>query len=97
MKPVSIRAQAETDIDDVYKWYEHNRPGLGDDFMLKVEAVVEQLRRDPKMYAIVYHGVRRAFLRRFPYGVYCFEDDSRIVIIAVMHGRRDPSAWRNRI
>jgi len=41
-------------------------------------------------------GFRRRLLRRFPYGILYKEEESQIVIVAVMHLRRRPGYWRNR-
>ncbi len=50
----------------------------------------------PQIHAEIYKGVRRAPTRRFPYGIYYrFAEDS-IVVIAVMHSRRDPRRWEER-
>ena len=45
---------------------------------------------------MIYRDVRRMLLARFPYGVYFREFPEVIVIIACMHGRRDPKRWENR-
>jgi toxin ParE1/3/4 len=34
---VIIRPEAELDIDDAYQWYESQRKGLGQNFLLCVE------------------------------------------------------------
>jgi plasmid stabilization system protein ParE len=40
--------------------------------------------------------VRRALLQRFPYAVYFILDDQIIVILAILHQRRDPAVWKRR-
>jgi plasmid stabilization system protein ParE len=35
-------------------------------------------------------------LRRFPYGIYYRLYPDSIVIVACMHGRRDPKRWQSR-
>jgi plasmid stabilization system protein ParE len=35
-------------------------------------------------------------LKRFPYGLYYSIEDGAVVIVAVVHGRRDPAVWQNR-
>jgi|SRR5579872_2457094 len=42
-------------------------------------------------------GTRRIVLRRFPYLVVFRETTSGIEIIAVVHGRRRPGYWRDRL
>lgn len=36
-----VRREAEADIDQAFAWYESQRPGLGHDFLLCVEAAMD--------------------------------------------------------
>jgi hypothetical protein len=49
------------------------------------------------MYPTVYRRARRIKLRRFPYNVFYVESDDELLIVACMHGRRDPRRWRRRL
>ena len=42
-------------------------------------------------------GVRRVLVRRFPYRMLYLVEDSRAVVLALVHVRRDESAWRERL
>ncbi len=75
-----IRPEAEADLVNAREWYERQREGLGAQFLLCVEEVLERIGRTPEMYAVVYHDVRRAFTRRFPYAVYYRVDDHAMVV-----------------
>jgi hypothetical protein len=44
----------------------------------------------------VHRTVRRALLRRFPFGVFYRAEPSRIVVIGILHGSRDPKVWKGR-
>jgi len=35
--------------------------------------------------------IRRMLIRRFPYGIFYVVKDDAVVVLAVLHGRRDPS------
>jgi hypothetical protein len=41
--------------------------------------------------------VRRALLRKFPYGVFYFVFDDTVVVLACFHTRRDPKDWQKRV
>jgi toxin ParE1/3/4 len=45
------------------------------------------------MHPEVRPGVRRALLRRFPYGVFFAAGDVAITVLAVLHHRRSPRRW----
>ena len=41
-------------------------------------------------------GIRRAIVRRFPYGVFYLVADTEIRVIAVVDMARNPSVWQGR-
>jgi hypothetical protein len=50
----------------------------------------------PALFPMVYEDVRRALLRRFPYGIFFRDLGGTRRVIAVMDLRRDPQRWRRR-
>ena len=68
--PLIITADAEEDLAEAKAWYERKRKGLAEEFLLCVEAALDQIRRVPAAATEVYPGVRRVVVRRFPYGVF---------------------------
>jgi toxin ParE1/3/4 len=91
-----VRPEAEQDIAETFEWYEQQRKGLGDDFLLRVESAFDFLMQDPFSFAPIYKDIRRTLLRRFPYGVFYFVSDTHIVVLAVMHAKRHPKKWKSR-
>ena len=96
MKPVLIRPAAAADVEDAFAWYERQRPGLGVDFRLELQAALDRVAEKPELYQMIRRDTRRALLRRFPYGVFYRVYPEAIVVVAVMHGRRDPRRWQSR-
>ncbi|WP_089720771.1 type II toxin-antitoxin system RelE/ParE family toxin [Candidatus Entotheonella palauensis] len=92
-----IRPEAEADLFDARDWYERQRNGLGREFLLCVEEVIERIRRTPEMYAVTYRDVRRALIRRFPYAIYYRIEVTEVVVLSILHTRRDPREWQSRI
>lgn len=92
-----IRREAELDIKEAYAWYEDQRINLGKSFVAEVEAKLEDIEENPELYAEVYGNVRRALCKRFPYSIYFIKTDKDVVIIGVLHQRRNPGAWQARI
>ena len=95
-KALIIRPDAERDLAEAYGWYEARVPGLGSDFLLSIDAALSSIQRTPKMYRIVYENVRRALVRRFPYGIFYMVEEDRIVVLGILHARRDPKTWQDR-
>jgi plasmid stabilization system protein ParE len=93
---VVIRPEAEADLAEAFAWYEERRAGLGDRFLLSVEATLSAIKRYPESFPVVHRQVRRALLRRFPYGVFYTVAESAIVVFAVFHCGRAPRRWQER-
>lgn len=91
-----LRPEAQAELLGARDWYEAERVGLGAVFTAAVEAAVTAILRNPAAYPRVRGDTRRALLRRFPYAVYFRPTAGEIVVLAVMHGRRDPRQWRSR-
>ncbi|SFV61906.1 Plasmid stabilization system protein [hydrothermal vent metagenome] len=97
MNSIEFKPEVYEDIKIAYDWYEKQRIGLGEDFLLTLEASYAKIVRMPKAYQPIYKTVRRKLTRRFPYGVFFTLQDSQIIIIAVMHTKRNPSDWNERL
>ena len=65
-------------------------------FLLCVEEVLERIGRAPELYTAVYHDVRRALTRRFPYAVYYRIAGHEVVVLGILHTHRDPCEWQSR-
>lgn len=92
-----VRPEAEQDLAEAYDWYENQVTGLGVDFLDAVDSTFETITSNPHFYRKIHRNLRRALLRRFPYGVFYLEGELTVTVIAVIHGRRDPKRWQKRI
>ena len=45
----------------------------------------------------IWRSTRRALLQRFPFGIYNRLTDDSAVVVAVLHGSRDPRHWKLRV
>ncbi len=96
MKPPIFRPAAAADVEEAYRWYESQQAGLGEEFLEATGLVIESVMANPELFPIIHRQTRRVLLRRFPYGLYYRIVDDQIVIVACMHGRRDPRRWQSR-
>ena len=90
-----VRPAAAADIEDAVDWYERQREGLGTEFLEAVYLALESIAQNPQRAPLIHRDVRRALLRRFPYGIYYRVYPDLVVVVACMHGRRDPKRWRS--
>ena len=90
---LTVRPEAELDIDAAFEYYEDQRTGLGYDFLLCVEAAISIIERNPTHHRKIHKELRRIAVRRFPYRIFYFIQDERIIVTALFHVRRDPQSW----
>ena len=93
---VVFRRRAREEFDAAGDWYEHERPGLGRQFIEEVDNLLGRLLDTPSLFPVVHRDIRRAVLRRFPYCVYFRVREGRVVILAIMHTARRPDDWQGR-
>ncbi len=94
--PVVWLQEADADLKDARAWYDNVRSELGERFAHAVEDTVETIAESPLQFSIVHRKLRRAGVRRFPYSIFFEVQESRIVVIACFHGRRDPAHGKAR-
>jgi len=92
-----VRSEAETDLSEAYAWYDSKSTGLGEEFLLRVEAAFDSIRYNPLMNSCIYKEARRKVLRRFPFCVFYTIHQTTIFILAVIHAKRNPQHWKGRI
>jgi len=87
---------AEADVDRVLSWYHERGHDLADHFLLALEQCLDSIQANPQAFPVVHRDIRRALLRRFPYCVFYIISDKQIVVLACLHGHRDPNVWQER-
>jgi toxin ParE1/3/4 len=91
-----IKPSAEIDAMDAANWYNHKVDGLGNEFLLALEAKINSIRRNPHQFAIVYKNIRRALTERFPFGLFFIVEDEVVYVLAIIHTSRSPKIWMKR-
>ncbi|MEI6269858.1 MAG: type II toxin-antitoxin system RelE/ParE family toxin [Methylococcaceae bacterium] len=94
---VLFHPDAELELNAAIDYYEAIENGLGYDFSLEIISAIGRVIDFPKAWLIIEGDIRRALVKRFPYGILYAEDQGLIYIIAVMHLHRDPEYWKHRI
>jgi plasmid stabilization system protein ParE len=96
MKPVRFLRPAELEMLDAAQYYELQAPGLGIDFLDKIDSAIQDIGMNPERWPVAHFNIRRRLIHRFPYAMLYLIDDKEIVIQAVMHLRRRPGYWIDR-
>ena len=94
---VKFLAAAKEEFSNAVSYYDSQKEGLGDEFADEVWRTISMIVAHPLAWQQLSRRTRRCLTKRFPYGViYQVRSDS-ILIIAVMHLRRHPESWRERV
>lgn len=83
-----VRPNAEQQATEAYLWYEERLVGLGDEFILSLDASINSISRNPNLFQKKYKNIRMGMLDRFPYGVYYIIDNNLIIVLAILHFSR---------
>jgi plasmid stabilization system protein ParE len=91
-----LSTKAEADLAEAVEWYNRIRPGLGDGLVLCVEQANDRILDYPEAFPVILPGVRRALVRRYPYGVFFRVRSMRVEVEAIFHLRQDPARLTSR-
>ena len=90
---LTVSDRAALEIVEAYEWYQEQHPGLGFEFLEALDEQFQAIIQSPQLYAQIHRGVRRALLRRFPYGVFYASKGEIISVLAVVRTSRSPRRW----
>lgn len=83
---------------ETVSFYESRAVGLGEGYLAEFEALMIRVVQAPQAFRIERKpDIRRAHLGRFPFTVIYREVGSAVQVLAVMHKRRRPSYWTERL
>lgn len=94
---LALHAEAEADVAEGISFYEQRTVGLGSDFLDEVLRAFERIELTPEAWPRLEGPIRRCLVERFPYGVYYRNAPGQIYVLAVMHGKKKPGAWKKRL
>jgi toxin ParE1/3/4 len=97
MSLVSFHPEALNEFLESARYYESQQPNLGHRFVDAVREAIHRIAAHPLLYHVVEGNVRQCQVLRFPYGIIFRVKADRIEIVAVMHLRRQPGYWKERM
>jgi toxin ParE1/3/4 len=97
MKTVLFDRRAEEEFSLGAQYYDEQEKGLGLRFLLAVEEATNKSASNPQIYPEIANGCRKCRVKKFPYALIFRVLNEGIQVIAVMHLKREPGYWKNRI
>jgi len=92
----SIHETAEAEVNEAADFYDLEHPGLGSVFLDEVERAIKAISQYPEAAPLVWGGVRKRPLLKFPYSLVYSVRPNEIRLLAVAHQKRRPFYWRGR-
>lgn len=93
---IVLRPAAKAEFEDAMIWYERQRRGLGEEFVIEIDEALAKVAESPMRYPVLFGDIRKTSARRFPYAIYFRLRGTTVVVLAIFHGRRDPRVWQSR-
>ncbi len=90
MRTVKFLSEAEVEIRDSVLWYNLQQEGLGLEFVRCVDECIERIKRAPELYPKVHYHLRRSVVKRFPFIIMYDFTETKILVYAVFHSKRNP-------
>jgi toxin ParE1/3/4 len=97
VKPYAFHPEAGGEYTQAAEYYAAIAPELGGSFYDEIERLIAQVRRQPGRFLLFSPPARRVLARKFPYSVLYLDEPDRVWIVAVMHAKRQPGCWRERL
>jgi len=70
---------------------------LGEKFIIEIERCLNIIKTNPLAYPVVKQNVRKAVVIKFPFSILYRLESDNIYVLAVMHQKRQPKYWVERI
>lgn len=93
---IKILKDAEKDLEEGYRFYESQLPGLGSYFLDSIYSDIDSLSLFAGIHPVVF-GYNRLLSKRFPFAVYYRIIDDVVLIFAILDCRRNPIGIRKRL
>jgi plasmid stabilization system protein ParE len=92
--------EANDDLTNVLGWYTtQSSPEVKKAFISEVSKILKTLGRSPKAFSIRFKNIRFAVMKKYAYNIYYWVDDndSTVNIFAILHQKRNPKIWKDRL
>ena len=94
---VRFDPEAERELLEAADFYDHERAGLGSEFLDEVDAAIREVIENSESRPVVLGQTRKLVLQRFPYLVTYYVTRVEIVVSAIAHQCRRPFYWQDRV
>jgi plasmid stabilization system protein ParE len=95
---VKIEPDALADLQAIADWYNEAQTKLGKRFQDTAIKQINSLSTNPQVYAIRYKEIRCMLVKKFPYMVHFYinESSNSVEVLALISTSRNPKIWEEK-
>lgn len=97
VKLVQIHPVALTELKSALAWYLDRSETAAVRFVAELDRAIDLIAEAPKRWPAGEYSTRRFVLARFPFAVIYREKGTGVEVLAIAHGHRRPSYWKERL
>jgi hypothetical protein len=94
---VIIKPIVFLDVEEAVLYYESKSKGLGKRFYNNFIIALAEIEINPHHYSYIKEPVRRHAIKKFPYKIYYFISNNKIIILGVSHTKRSNTYIKSRL
>ena len=92
---LKLAAPAQRDVREISLYYEQASPSLGLRLANELEGTLAYLAANPGLGMWLSARTRRWLLKTFPYIVLYRAGEDELLVVRVVHQKRDPKLWQS--
>ncbi|MGB5288814.1 MAG: type II toxin-antitoxin system RelE/ParE family toxin [Ignavibacteriaceae bacterium] len=97
MNRIRFHELASKELLEVRDYYDDLVYRLGEKFIIEIEICLNIIKTNPLAYPVVKQNILKAVVIKFPYSILYRVEKNNIYILAVMHQKRKPKYWVERM
>lgn len=95
-RSIVLHEAADAEALEAYEWYAQRDSMAAEGFRSELRDAMDRIAEKPELAPPFEGDVRRSLLNGYPYGVLYEVGPDAVMVIAIMHLRREPGYWRSR-
>lgn len=88
---------ARKELNQAIAYYNKQRTVLGFRLSDEVRLTLQKIAEYPEASPQLTKTTRHCKVRRFPFSVIYYLRSDELIVVAVMHNRREPNSWKKRL
>lgn len=94
---IDFHPAATAELEESANWYAERSATAARGFAVAVDAALTKIAANPQRFPRIDPRHRACNLERYPFQIVFRDDGDRLCVVAVVHAKRRPGYWQNRV